>query len=304
MVESFKGDLILTGGRSTGGISFANDVWRSSDGSSWSRVTKSAPWGERAYHILVTGSDGCLILMGGQTFSKTYNDVWKSCDGESWQQVTANAPWPARAGLAATVHNGTIVVAGGCYNIPNSGTPPKRGFFNDVWRSDDNGQTWQVATKAAPWSGRSGPRLVTFKDQLFLVAGERGFTPDVQLKEVWSSPDGGASWTLVNKTPAFSARSGHGLVVTPSKSHMLLLAGWPELHDMWSSSDGALWVQESTSVWNCHGPTRDDKCGKFDFWSLFHKGDLFTVGGSGAYETFGKMFKDTWSLSGSALHNL
>jgi len=77
MVESFKGDLILTGGRSTGGISFANDVWRSSDGSSWSRVTKSAPWGERAYHILVTGSDGCLILMGGQTFSKTYNDVWK-----------------------------------------------------------------------------------------------------------------------------------------------------------------------------------------------------------------------------------
>lgn len=108
----------------------------------------------------------------------------------------------------------------------------------------------------------------------------------------------------MNKTPAFSARSGHGLVVTPSKSHMLLLAGWPELHDMWSSSDGALWVQESTSVWNCHGPTRDDKCGKFDFWSLFHKGDLFTVGGSGAYETFGKMFKDTWSLSGSALHNL
>ena len=190
-----------------------------------SRVTKSAPWGERSYHILVTGSDGCLILMGGQTFSKTYNDVWKSCDGESWQQVTANAPWQARAGLAATVHNGTIVVAGGCYNIPNSGTPPKRGFFNDVWRSDDNGQTWQVATKAAPWSGRSGPRLVSFKDQLFLVAGERGFTPDVQLKEVWSSPDGGASWTLVNKTPAFSARSGHGLVVTPSKSHMLLLAG-------------------------------------------------------------------------------
>ena len=35
MVESFKGDLILTGGRGTGGISFANDVWRSSDGSSW-----------------------------------------------------------------------------------------------------------------------------------------------------------------------------------------------------------------------------------------------------------------------------
>ena len=35
MVESFKGDLILTGGRGTGGIGFFNDVWRSSDGTSW-----------------------------------------------------------------------------------------------------------------------------------------------------------------------------------------------------------------------------------------------------------------------------
>ena len=35
MVESFKGDMILTAGRGTAGIGFANDVWRSSDGSSW-----------------------------------------------------------------------------------------------------------------------------------------------------------------------------------------------------------------------------------------------------------------------------
>ena len=35
MVESFQGDMILTGGRGTGGIGFFNDVWRSSDGSSW-----------------------------------------------------------------------------------------------------------------------------------------------------------------------------------------------------------------------------------------------------------------------------
>ena len=76
MVESVGSDLILTGGRGTKGIGFAQDVWRSPNGSSWSLVTAHAPWGRRAYHILLE-QKGCLHLMGGQTFTTFYNDVWK-----------------------------------------------------------------------------------------------------------------------------------------------------------------------------------------------------------------------------------
>ena len=105
-------------------------------------------------------------------------------------QATANAPWPTRAGLAFTVHDEKIIVAGGCY--PGKGIPPNnRAFYNDVWSSSD-GASWTQMTATAPWSARSGPRLVSFKDQLLLIAGERGFTPDVQLGDVWSSSDGGA----------------------------------------------------------------------------------------------------------------
>jgi len=74
---------------------------------------------------------------------------------------------------------------------------------------------------------------------------------------------------------------------------MLTIAGWPELHDFWVSEDSATWEQTSDLVWNCNSK----KCGKFDFWSLFHKGKLYTVGGSGATSTFGKLYSDTWVQS-------
>jgi len=50
------------------------------------------------------------------------------------------------------------------------------------------------------WSARSGPRLVEFKNDLYIVAGERGFTAGVQLNDIWVSKDGGKGWTTV--TPA------------------------------------------------------------------------------------------------------
>jgi hypothetical protein len=61
------------------------------------------------------------------------------------------------------------------------------------------------------------------------------------------------------------------------------------------SKDGAVWEQLYADAWGCTGAVRNDTCGKFDFWSLIHQGRIFTVGGSGSYETFGKMYSDTWS---------
>ena len=66
MVAKLKEKLYLTGGRGTHGVGFSNEVWSSNNGSGWERVTRHAPWGRRAYHILLETHDGCLALMGGQ----------------------------------------------------------------------------------------------------------------------------------------------------------------------------------------------------------------------------------------------
>ncbi len=60
---------------------------------------------------------------------------------------------------------------------------------------------------------------------MLIVAGEIGFTPATQLVDIWGSTDGGVSWTIVNKAPGFSNRSGHGVVTTP-KGNIAVFAGW------------------------------------------------------------------------------
>jgi N-acetylneuraminic acid mutarotase len=230
--------------------------------------------------------------MGGQTFSHFYNDVWKTCDGaETWEEVLKDgeAPWKARAGLAGTMHNGKLYIAGGCHdNVPYD---PGffRTFFSDVWSSAD-GRTWELVTESPGWIGRSGPRLLSFKDELFVVAGEIGFTDSTQLADVWSSSDDGKTWAVATSNPAYSARSGHGVVVYGND--MILIAGWPELSDIYYTEDGADWVKSPGLAWNCDSTD----CGKYDFWPLVHEDKLFLLGGSGSSSTFGKLYSETWSL--------
>lgn len=103
--------------------------------------------------------------------------------------------------------------------LTGPGVPPNnRAFRNDVWSTAD-GQNWTQLTSSAEWQGRSGPRLVSFNGKLLLIAGERGFTPAQQLGDIWESADGGATWTLLNPAPAFSPRSGHGVVVLGASSN-------------------------------------------------------------------------------------
>ena len=234
-------------------------MWRTPNGSSWERLP-DAPFAGRAYHAMLSHG-ACIFVMGGQTVALLgdpfFNDVWRSCDGgETWDSL-GHAPWQPRAGLAFATHNGRMVVAGGCFG---SSIGAGRKFLNDVWATRD-GASWELLTANASWSARSGPRLVDFNGRLLLLAGEVGFTADTQLGDIWESGDG-ATWTLLTATPAFSARSGHGVV--NAGGSLLLIAGWHDakcLHDQWLSEDGVVWRMVSNATWACTA----DACGRFDF---------------------------------------
>jgi len=291
-VTTKTGNIVMSGGRSFFGAEAVADVWSSINGSDWKEMPKP-PWAPRAYHAMMEFND-CIYIMGGQKVSFVgnpfYNDVWKSCDsGQSWQSL-GNAPWETRAGIAFTVFKGKMFVAGGCYH---SSIGKERFFLNDVWSSSD-GIKWDLMTSNASWIARSGPRLVVHNDKLLLLAGERGFTPDTQLGDIWTSNDG-KDWELVTTTPGWSPRSGHGVFVIDSVVYVM--AGWVDnkcIHDLWSSSDGSNFTMLSNSAWNC----TEFSCGKFDFWPVVTQSkSVITMGGSNAYATFGKMWKDTWALT-------
>jgi hypothetical protein len=289
MAVEAKEGVYLTGGRAFFGSAATKDVWFSINGSSWSK-RPAASFSERAYHAMFSFND-CIYVMGGQKVSFVgnpfYNDVWESCDGAQTWQSLGNAPWTTRAGLGFATFDNKMVIGAGCYG---GSIGPSRLFLNDVWSSSD-GRSWEQLTSNASWSPRSGPRMIGFNGKLYLIAGEVGFTADTQLVDIWSSDDG-TVWTLVTASPGFSPRSGHGVVVHAGE--VLMIAGWPELHDLWASQDMLTWELRSNSTWNCNAT----KCGKFDFWPLVtSKGTILTVGGSNAYSTFGKMWADTWELT-------
>jgi len=295
MGVSMNGNLYISAGRDSYGVGFSSEIWRSrDDGVSW-ELASSDVFPGRAYHVHLVVND-CQYILGGQDLSHFFNDIYKSCDldGEKWSLVTENAPWKKRAGAAGAVtRDGRMIITGGCYNKDDS--PLLRSFYGDVWISADSGLTWQEMTPKAEWLARSGPRLVELmNNDLLLVAGEVGFTPETQLGDIWKSSDSGETWQLVTSEPGFSPRSGHGVVVNTQGDVISVIGGWPHYHDLWVSTDlGITFKQISNSVWNCH----NEKCGKFDFWPLFHKESLYTMGGSAAYSTFGRLYQDTWLLN-------
>jgi len=292
MGVEYKGALYMSGGRTSFGAGFSDEIWRSEDtGKSWVKAS-SGVVPSRAYHNHLVVGD-CMIIFGGQTFTTFYNDVWQSCDGkgEKWERITEHAEFPARAGASATVtKDGAIIVAGGCYN--KNTFPWARSFWGDVYKSTDGGKSFSLMTNNPGWKARSGPRLIETKSgKLLIVAGEVGFTTDTQLVDVWSSSDDGASWEVVAEEPGFSPRSGHGVVVN-EKGEIIVIAGWPHLHDLHVSNDeGKSFQQVANDVWNCNS----ESCGKFDFWPIMtSNNEVVTIGGSGAYSTFGTLWQDTW----------
>ncbi len=125
-VVAYDGKMWLLGGGKYGVVSFEdnNDVWCSTDGSNWTKVTGSAAWAKRDGHTVVV-YDNKMWLLGGEIgYTNTrYNDVWYSTDGENWTEATASAQWSKRGAHSSAVYDGKIWVIAG-----DNGSK-----LNDVW---------------------------------------------------------------------------------------------------------------------------------------------------------------------------
>ncbi len=132
---------------------YFNDVWKSSDGATWTQMTDDAPWAPRA-GAAVVAKDGYIYLLGGEDgfvceplpFCEPpyFNDVWRSADGATWEQVTPAADWVARPGHQCLLIRDTIVCFGGFGLLSNP---------MDVWVSK-NGAEWNQVS-SAPWNAIS-----------------------------------------------------------------------------------------------------------------------------------------------------
>jgi len=148
------GRIVLMGGYDESGS--INDVWRSDDGGeSWTELTAGADWMKRGDYSSIVLSDDSILITGGLYFVDqmeevaVHGDVWRSDDGgESWTLVTDDADWVGRYGHSCVVladeGNESIVLMGG--------RDVNWSHRNDVWRSTDDGESWeQVAGFPNPY---------------------------------------------------------------------------------------------------------------------------------------------------------
>jgi hypothetical protein len=178
--------VVLNNGHVVCNGSGGNDVWVSTDqGVNWAQQTAAAGWSASSYNAMVVNkSDGSLLLTG------SISDTWISIDeGVNWTRQSATAIWTARYGYnLVSLSDGTIILSGG--SIGGST------WYNDVYKTTDNGVTWTLVAASSLWITRMNHVVATYgSDNLILGFGTRTIE---SFNDVYISVDKGSTWIAVN----------------------------------------------------------------------------------------------------------
>lgn len=211
-----------------------NDIWSTTDGSTWKLEAAHAEFPPRR-SMSVVEFRGKLWMFGG--YSPTgglQSDIWQSDDGVHWRQVSKKAAFIPREGQSIEVfHDRLWMIGGANYDL--------RTALHDVWYSDD-GLDWVLATSSAPWSPRWDHDTEVFNGKMYLVSGM-----DLTLatfNDVWVTDDG-FTWNLVTAHAPWEGRQGdqlitfHNLLWIIGRLNDVADSNGP--NDIWYSADGVTW---------------------------------------------------------------
>jgi hypothetical protein len=257
-----------------------NDIWRSSDGVSWEKVTDSAPWPVRNLPGSVVFRNAIWIL-GGTDGKKAMNDVWSTADGKIWTQSPVQPPWSPRVAFGCAVYKEKLWVMGGFDTASMT-------HFNDVWCSKD-GSNWKLISSKAAWSVRGMFPLVVFGKKMWLYGGGVYDQKSENFHDVWCTEDG-AKWVRVTEDAGWAERRFH--IITEYRNKLWLFGGVIDgnvnLNDIWNSTDGVSWqIVDKSAPW---GVRHEQMC-------LVFNEKLWMFGGFGGDKAGEKLYGDGWFLT-------
>jgi hypothetical protein len=181
----FNGRMWVFGGETKEGEEkrWLSDVWSSSDGANWEKVTEAAPWKGRNNHHVVVYKDA-LWLTGGWG-EGNLNDVWRSEDGLNWTEISAGTDWAPRNSHTSLVHDNNLWVIGG-WGAGGWGPEGRaeEGNLNDVWYSED-GKAWIQSAEKPPWLPRNGHASAAFQDKIWVMGGWSYVIDGNNTSDIW-----------------------------------------------------------------------------------------------------------------------
>ena len=260
---TFQSSVIFFAGKS--GSTYYNDVWASSDkGNTWYIISGTANGTTAGNGMLLRDnsrsadcfdSTGRMYLIAGTntTTSAFSSSVWSSADGIDWEPMTLAAPfWAREAAMCSTDSRNQLFVFGGSVNVYTRA--------NDVWRSQDNGRTWQMMTQFAPWMARTQHDSCSFyskalqKDVLYVLNGIYNSDPaSDRNNDIWASIDDGVTWRQITAHAPYNSRQDSD--TDADEDGIMILSGGDigsntpgNVNDIWASIDGGTCIQSKFTL--------------------------------------------------------
>ncbi|HEX9963240.1 MAG TPA: hypothetical protein VGB00_20075 [Pyrinomonadaceae bacterium] len=177
----FGGKIWLMGGYD--GKNYYNDIWNSTDGVRWTRVSEHAAWSAR--NVGVVEFKNRLWIFGGGVIDgdkeinpDSHKEVWSSADGVNWTQEKMKTE--RRAGGTPVVYADKLWFVGANRND---------GSFDNAVLVSADGVTWQA--QSAPWSPRGAVAVWIFNNKLFMTGGKYSYMKNgepvfVYSRDVWA----------------------------------------------------------------------------------------------------------------------
>jgi hypothetical protein len=237
-VVQIDNDFFCMGGW-TPGFSY-NDVYKSSNMVTWSRVADAGWTGRHTFGLEKIGSN-VYVICGDHI--NTAKDCWVTTDGTTWTQLTSNlnSSFGTRT-IYGTWNDGTYLYVAGGQSTDLAHTTP----FYDIWRSSD-GITWTLVSNDSSdtflWEVLCGG-IKYFNGAVYRVCGGV-YGSGVFSKRVVKSTDGGVTWTTLTDFPG-AGRYYNDLAVWDGK--LWLVGGY----DGGTGSGGNrkdIWYMDTDETW-------------------------------------------------------
>ena len=113
-----------------------NDVWSSSDGTTWTVATAAAAFNARTNPAVFVYKNKMWVAGGKDNGGNLLSDVWNSSDGITWTQVATNSTFTGRWGHQVVAVNDQLILVGG---------EGANGVSNEIWVSENDGADWAKA---------------------------------------------------------------------------------------------------------------------------------------------------------------
>ncbi len=162
---------------------YMNDVWVTEDGVTWTELTPSAPFGDRAYHGLAViegaddGPDTIYVIAGRNRGVDYHQDIWRSTDGQNWGKVLDSDILGRRGAMGVTVSGTSIYILGGyAQDYEATFDPAAKRDWKKIVVFDT--ETSSISRAGSPpnrdginYDSRAHLELVTYEGTCFILPG-------------------------------------------------------------------------------------------------------------------------------------